>query len=320
LAACPPVDPPDAARFVQQPNTSYRSTQPRFHKSVATARYTDVRLPHATLFASYSLSQRLERAEGLANAAYVEARARLAPGSGAGWMEAGGTYAMFDTPDSPVTQTFGLGMFGEATAADLDRIEAFFAGRGAPVHHEISPLADPSVWPLIAQRRYAPFEFTSILYMDLLNGQPSASEDANGIAVRLARPDEREQFSKAAAAGWGVPPEASETMTSFMETAFTAAGVYPFIAEKDGRLIATGSLNIQNGVGLLAGAATLPEARRQGAQRALLAARLRFAAGAGCEIAAMGALPGSPSQRNAERSGFRIAYTRTKWLLSREAV
>jgi len=27
----------------------------------------------------------------------------------------------------------------------------------------------------------------------------------------------------------------------------------------------------------------------------------------------MGALPGSGSQRNAERNGFRIAYTRIKW-------
>jgi len=29
----------------------------------------------------------------------------------------------------------------------------------------------------------------------------------------------------------------------------------------------------------------------------------------------MGALPGSASQRNAERNGFRIAYTRIKWRL-----
>jgi hypothetical protein len=29
----------------------------------------------------------------------------------------------------------------------------------------------------------------------------------------------------------------------------------------------------------------------------------------------MGAAPGSASQRNAERQGFRIAYTRIKWNL-----
>jgi hypothetical protein len=30
----------------------------------------------------------------------------------------------------------------------------------------------------------------------------------------------------------------------------------------------------------------------------------------------MGAQPGSASQRNAERHGFRIAYTRIKWQLT----
>jgi hypothetical protein len=29
----------------------------------------------------------------------------------------------------------------------------------------------------------------------------------------------------------------------------------------------------------------------------------------------MGALPGSQSQRNAQKNGFNIAYTRTKWQL-----
>jgi hypothetical protein len=65
----------------------------------------------------------------------------------------------------------------------------------------------------------------------------------------------------------------------------------------------------------LAGAATIPAGRKQGGQTALLDARLRFAAARGCTIAMMGALPGSQSQRNAEKNGFRIAYTRTKWQL-----
>jgi predicted acetyltransferase len=67
------------------------------------------------------------------------------------------------------------------------------------------------------------------------------------------------------------------------------------------------------GVALLAGASTVPSARRQGAQSALLHARLRHASTQGCDIAMMGAAPGSDSQRNAERQGFRVAYTRIKW-------
>jgi GNAT superfamily N-acetyltransferase len=88
-----------------------------------------------------------------------------------------------------------------------------------------------------------------------------------------------------------------------------------FLAEKDGKPIAAAALFIHDGVALLAGASTIPEARRQGAQSVLLDARLRYAYEAGCDLAMMCAEPGSSSQRNAERQGFRIAYTRMKWQL-----
>ncbi len=79
------------------------------------------------------------------------------------------------------------------------------------------------------------------------------------------------------------------------------------------------ALLIHESVALLAGASTIPEGRKQGAQLALLESRLRYAAEQGCDIAMMCALPGSASQRNAERQGFRIAYTRIKWNLVQAA-
>jgi hypothetical protein len=94
------------------------------------------------------------------------------------------------------------------------------------------------------------------------------------------------------------------------------SGALSFMAELDGQPIATGALSITDGVALLAGASTIPEGRRQGAQLALLDARLRFASEQGCDLAMMCAQPGSSSQRNAERHGFRIAYTRIKWRLA----
>ena len=94
---------------------------------------------------------------------------------------------------------------------------------------------------------------------------------------------------------------------------FAAAGYSGFIVEKGGQAIATGGLVIHDRVALLAGASTIPDARGQGAQRAVLTTRLQFAADAGCDLAMTVAEPGGASQRNAERHGFRIAYTRTKW-------
>jgi GNAT superfamily N-acetyltransferase len=58
------------------------------------------------------------------------------------------------------------------------------------------------------------------------------------------------------------------------------------------------------------GAATLPEFRGLGIQRAFLQERLRLAQLAGCDLAVTLTLPGTTSQRNAERAGFRTAYTK----------
>jgi hypothetical protein len=43
---------------------------------------------------------------------------------------------------------------------------------------------------------------------------------------------------------------------------------------------------------------------------------MRYAFDHGCDLAMMVAAAGSDSQRNAERKGFQIAYTRIKWRLS----
>src|ERR1700686_2080573 len=92
-------------------------------------------------FSDLALSRRLERAGGPACAQFAEARHRLFPDSGSEWMECSGAYAVFDGIGSPVTQTFGLGLFQELTAASLDVIERFFLDRGAQVDHEVSPFA-----------------------------------------------------------------------------------------------------------------------------------------------------------------------------------
>jgi GNAT superfamily N-acetyltransferase len=73
---------------------------------------------------------------------------------------------------------------------------------------------------------------------------------------------------------------------------------------------AAGSVYPEPGIAPFYGAATLPEYRNRGVQNALFQARLRAAAAAGCDLAIVCTQPGSLSQRNAERNGFRVAYTK----------
>ena len=263
----------------------------------------------AVLFADLALARRLERAEALSNARFVEARARLFPESGAGWIAVAGAYAMFDGPSSPSTQTFGLGMFQAPTSADLDELEAFFRERGAPIFHEVSPLADAAVVPLLSERGYQPFEFTSVLYRPI---------DQAGVKATTPTPEDIAQASAEGVAQASRPASVRVRLIEKGEEEYgrvnlDTPGLRLFIADLDGQPIATGALNLSDGVAHLAGASTIPQGRKRGAQLALLDHRLRYAAAHGCDIALMGAPPGSGSQRNAERHGFRIAYTRIKW-------
>jgi len=273
------------------------------------------------LLSDLSLSRRLERAERDSNARFVEARAAVSPDVGAGWIDVGGTYAMFDGVESPCTQTFGFGLFTAPSSGDLDTIERFYAQRSAPVFHEVSPIADPAHLALLASRGYRPIEFTSVLYRSL-DADLAIAAPADSVArpfqgrVRIVDADEVERWEQTSAAGWSDVPGVGPFLVDLMRVAAVRPDARLFLAEIGARAVAAGALTIDDGVALLAGASTIPDARHRGAQLALLSARLAYASQHGCDLAMMGALPGSGSQRNAERNGFRIAYTRTKWQLS----
>ena len=258
-----------------------------------------------------ALSRRLESCEGKTNAAFVEARARLRPESGATWIECAGAFALFDGVGSPLTQTFCLGIFATPTAAHLETIERFFEERGADVAHEVSPMVSAQTLELLAARGYRPIELTSVMFRPIATS--SHNNNDGRVRARIASIDEVDLWSDTAAEGWREFGELSSFMRDIGRVSATSDGMTPFFAEIDGRPVGTGAVAIHDGVAILAGASTIPEARKQGAQRALLEARLRHAAEHGCDLATMGAAPGSASQRNAERQGFRIAYTRIKW-------
>ena len=264
-------------------------------------------------FADLSLARRLERAEALSNADFVEGRARAFPDKGATWKEIAGTYAMYDGRTSPVTQTFGMGMFQPLNERELKAVEQFFLDRGAPICHEVSPHADPSVLPLLNEGGYQPIEFTSVMYRPISRESPLSVAVNEEIRVRLTGPAEADLWAEVAFQGWSEFGELADFLHDVGRVNARRENARSFLAILNGRPIATGLMNIFDGVALLAGASTIPAGRKQGAQLALLDERLRYAAQHDCDIAMMCALPGSASQRNAERHGFRIAYTRIKW-------
>lgn len=268
------------------------------------------------IYSDKNLSQKLERTEARANSSFVEARAEISPETQAEWIEVGGAYAMFDGAESPLTQTFGLGVFDKIGNAQLDELEAFFKRHNAPVFHEVSPMAEASLITLLNERNYQPCELTSVLYQPIDDENNLNLTINSEIKTRVIEEGEEKLWAQTSADGWATEMEGlADFMFNFGQISAKTEGGFPFLAELDGKPISAGMLFIYGSVAILAGASTIPEGRRKGAQTALLGARLKFAAKHGCKIAMMGASPGSQSQRNAEKNGFRIAYTRTKWQL-----
>ncbi len=258
------------------------------------------------------LSRRLERAEAAANARFVEARATVSPARGACWLDVRGTWAMYDGVGSALTQTFGLGLREAPDAATLDALETFFRERGASVEHEVSPMALGEPLALLSSRGYVPIELTSVMFRPLDGGTPiAAALDARVVATVEDGP----AWAEASANGWSEFPEVVPLVREIGAVYGRTTGARCYAVDVEGVIAATGVLAEHEGIAVLAGASTRPAFRRRGAQLALLAARLRDALAAGCDLAMMCARPDSASHRNAERHGFRVAYTRVKWRL-----
>lgn len=153
------------------------------------------------------------------------------------------------------------------------------------------------------------------MYRPIHRGVDSSRLRNEKIRVRVIAENEGNLWAQTNVKGWSHLPELAGYLQELGPISTQREDGVSFLAELEGQPIAAAGLSLGGGVALLAGACTIPEARKQGAQLALLDYRLRYAAEQGCDLAMMCAQPGSASQRNAERHGFRIAYTRIKWQL-----
>jgi GNAT superfamily N-acetyltransferase len=262
-------------------------------------------------FADLALAQRLERTEGYACAQFAAARKRIHPESTSTWAERAGAFLTFDGVEAPTTQSFGLGVFAELTPSLLGEAEEFFFARGSAAMHEICPLVGPQAFQLLCDRGYRPLEVSNVLFRSIEKPAPAFP---GNVLARVTAEEDSAVWTEVSTRGWTYEhPELEDFVRNMGELIVSRHGSVCFLAEIEGLPGAAGALVIHDGVALLAGAATVPELRRRGLQGALLEARLRYAWEHGCDLAMMVAEAGSNSQRNAERQGFRIAYTRIKW-------
>jgi hypothetical protein len=262
-------------------------------------------------FADLNLARRLEAAHARGRAECAQAQAGLRPEAGVAVERVAGGYAICNPLGSPSTQAhaFGLGLEGPVGDADLERMEAFYRTRRVPAHVELCPLADPSLPQLLAHRGYRLEGWTNVLVRALL-GDPLATPLPCGVKVRQVGLAEAGLWAQVIAQGFCEREEVTPEEVGISLPLFYAPRTTCFLGLVDEQPAGGGAVAMHQGVATLFGASTLLACRQRGVQAALLQARLTFSAAVGCDLATTNTEPGSRSQRNAERQGFRVVYTR----------
>lgn len=257
-----------------------------------------------------ALARALEGAIAASHVAFTDVARQC--GDRAAWERVGSGVACASGPDSPLSQVVAWGFDESQDSAreGLARLEAFARDHGlATCAIELCPLAAPWLPALLASRGYAVAECSTIAVAGratLEQAQWPPPSDAL-IVERLTDDDARRAWAQGVSRGFGAPE-----LVSLFDRYARARGIHVFRAQRHGEVCGGGALGLHDGVGDLGLTSVLPEHRGHGVQRALLAARLAFAHDAGARLASVTTEPGSISDRNVQRAGFTVAYTRLK--------
>jgi len=249
------------------------------------------------VLADLGLARRIESAEA--------ENARATVGGQPAVLDVAGGCAVFVGAESPLTQAVGLGLSGRVREDEIRSMEEFFQERGANVSLELCPLANAGFVESLSTRGYRVTQFNNVLVRKLaeLGECPSPR-------VRRAGPEEREMWSRAVGRGFFEQGELTEAEMDVGRAIFNMPGGFCYFSSTEGEVAGGAGMSNHGGLALFFADATIARFRRAGLHSELIAARLADAAAQGCDLASASTLPGSGSQRNFERAGFQVVYTR----------
>jgi GNAT superfamily N-acetyltransferase len=261
-------------------------------------------------FVDKALARRFESGEEMPQVYYAREFQKTRPEIGAAEEAFCGGHMIFAGLGSPIGRATGMGFESTLTAEHVDRIEQFYRDHKAPSQVDLCPLHEPSVFEMFKERGYGVCELNNVLYRKL-DPKEVFPPPPDGCELRRGLREEAETASAIVERAF-FPDGAPEAFRGLLTPLYQMEGAVTFTASIEGKIVACGAGLVipQHRVFAVCGAGTLTECRGRGLQTALLRARLAAAAQAGCEFAVIVTQGGTTSQRNCERLGFRVAYSK----------
>src|ERR1700689_3923328 len=142
-------------------------------------------------FVDKACARRLESVEEMPQVLYARTFQLTRPEIGAAEEEICGGHMVFAGLGSPIGRATGVGLDRPFTAADLDRVEAFYRAHKAPSQVDLCPLHEPAVFELFKERGYAIAELNNVLFRKL-DSQEKFPPAPAGCGIRRSRLDEAE--------------------------------------------------------------------------------------------------------------------------------
>ena len=259
----------------------------------------------------------MDRAEQVELTAWREvweaAPEELARRHGIELAEVGGALctAVGQLPSTLFNRVVGLGLDEPATDDHLDEVQSFFAAHEQPFYVSLNPRAAPGDLPRRLEQRGFSEGYAWMKFKRGVEPPPAAETP---LRVETVGEAGGHDFGDVVAVGYELQPFTAAWLAELPKTSW-----HCYVAYDGEEPAGAAGLYVHDDTGYLCFAATKPEHRRKGSQSALLAARIRDAAEAGCsrlytETGERIPLKPSNSYRNILRFGFAEAYLRPNYL------
>jgi hypothetical protein len=209
---------------------------------------------------------------------------------------------------------------GEEEADLVGPIIEWYADHGVPPRFDIcAPRRGPRLSRALYRALLAPEEWASFSRRLMAGDARSVGADrARGtdqFEIRLVESDDDlRAFVDIQITVWPEDCLERETRIAQLRASHRREDIRRYLACLRGVPVATATLSLSRDAGWLSAGAVLEHARRQGAQSALIAQRLRDMSAADRAVAATLVSPDSGSERNLRRAGFTPACDRELWL------
>jgi GNAT superfamily N-acetyltransferase len=176
-------------------------------------------------------------------------------------------------------------------------------------------LTDLGLLEALKERGYQMAELNNVLYR-WLRREEEFAPGPGGLEIRRGAMDEADLWADVVGRGFFDGKQPPPEFQGMFAPLFQIPDAVAFLvwAGKTAVAGAGGLLIPERKMIAMFGAATLPDFRGRGIQSALLRRRMKLAADQHCDLAVTVTRGGTTSQRNAERLGFRLAYSKATLL------